>query len=255
MDYVYTLCPLISFLPEPPILFDSGSELATSELSSVEAEGRSVAKIETSEELIMTSLAEEAREKESGTAEQLDPPRDLLQLDASLKRLRWTLRYVEASQSSPAKEPISLVAAELMVFETFALVDFRADGSIAGDMWVMDTTLKELSLDGAPKGEGGAFIIHQDLYYRKTKPPKLDGGTMDTRRSSPDDNLLRMTLSYSKENIKGIVTVVLSQLLLSQIMLSYSVVSVVIVFLSLLLLSRLLLLLSLLLLSLLLFPQ
>lgn len=132
--------------------------------------------------------------------------RDILALDANLKRVKWTMHYIGTCNPLPGKS-IRTILAELVVEETFVLVDLTSDGSLKGEAWVMDVTMTELpsnhmynSLDRAE-----AYIIHQELYFRKTKPPKLGGGTMDTRRCSPDDTVLKVSFDCSKKDIKGII--------------------------------------------------
>ena len=134
--------------------------------------------------------------------------RDLLQLDASLKRVKWTVHYVEASNSLPvtAKHLVRTLTVELAVQEIMLLLDLAADVSVKGDAWVTDFTAKELPNNRAYNslGKEDSYIVHQELYYRKTKPPKLGGGTMDTRRVSREDNVLKISFEYSKEGINGI---------------------------------------------------
>lgn len=139
--------------------------------------------------------------------------RDILQLDANLKRLHWNMYYVETNKGLPPALQAQHITAELVVHDVFYLLDMKPTGALMGETWIMDVTVKELPTNHTTHGtleRGEAYIIHQNLYYRKTKPPKLDGGAMDTRRSSPNDTLLKTTFSYSKEDITGTTSFVIS---------------------------------------------
>ena len=127
----------------------------------------------------------------------LESKRELLQLDMSVGKLTWTMSYIKTDKKLPLRRPVSAVIAELVLKQSMIFLDVQPDGTIAGDVQVMDLTLKE---DSNILG----YIIQQDLYYRKTKPPKAGGGTMDTRRASSKDSMLRVSFSYSKQDIKGI---------------------------------------------------
>ena len=132
--------------------------------------------------------------------------RDILQLDANLRRLQWNMYYVEANKGLPPALQAQHVTAELVVQDVSCLLDVKPTGSLVGETWIMDITAKEVPASHTPHGtleRGEAYIIHQNLYYKKTKPPKLGGGAMDTRRSSPNDTVLKTTFTYSKENITG----------------------------------------------------
>lgn len=131
----------------------------------------------------------------------------ILQLDASLKKLKWTMHYIQTSNGLPmtAKHLLRTLVVEMVVQETILLLDVASDVSLMGDVWVTDFTAKELPNSHTYNSleREDSYIVHQELYYRKTKPPRLGGGTMDTRRASRDDGVLKVSFSYSKDDLKG----------------------------------------------------
>lgn len=152
--------------------------------------------------------------EEAPASSKLGEERDILQLDASLKKLSWTLHYIESNKPvfpvGKQQHNVAIIA-ELVVHELFSLLDVAHDTSFKGEAWIKDITLKELptSHHHYSEDKGEASILDQELYYRKTKPRKLDGGTMDTRRSSSKDTIVRTTFSYSKEDIEGRVCLII----------------------------------------------
>lgn len=158
------------------------------------------------------ALEEELEARREGGGEDADKTssreeggeRDVFQLDAGLKKLKWTMQFIETNRALPDHLLHTLVT-ELVVQETFLLLDLGPDAALNAEAWVMDLSMRELpnghSFNSLEKED--TFIINQELYYRKTKPPKLGGGTMDTRRSSPDDSVFKASLLYTKGDVKG----------------------------------------------------
>jgi hypothetical protein len=155
---------------------------------------------------LVFSVGKEEQAVEEGRGEEVAMARNLMQLDASLKRVQWTLHYIECSKAQlPSGKPVHVVIAEMLVNEVFSYVDIESDGSLQGEAWVTDITAKELPCNHGYSSldHKDSYILNQALYYRKTKPPKLGGGTVDTRRSTPGDAVIKIDFSYSKEDIKG----------------------------------------------------
>lgn len=135
--------------------------------------------------------------------------RDVLQLDANLKEFKCTLHYVQTGKVFPIGKTPNTVAAELSVSEVLGLMEIKTNGHFHGDAWVTDVIVKEIpsshgygSLE-RNDGEKLPCIVHQELYYKKTKPPRLGGGTMDTRRNSPDDTVLKVSFDYFQNVVQG----------------------------------------------------
>ncbi len=141
----------------------------------------------------------------------------VFQMDMALNKLEWNMEYCNRvpSKDLPHITHVqSIVRTKLVVVELQAFIDLSSDSSFSGDVLIMDVTLKEISPTSPPmyyhlgyndpSSSNDAYIIQQDLYYKKTRPPKAGGGTMDTRRSSSTDALFHLSLSYAKEDIKGI---------------------------------------------------
>ena len=136
--------------------------------------------------------------------------RDLLQLDATLKKIKCTLHYAQVGKVLPIGKAPNAVVAELALHDLYGLMELKSDGSFHGDAWVTELTVKEVPSQNGygtlerEAGEG-SYIVHQELYYKKTKPPKLGGGTMDTRRGTPDDTIFKISVNYVQQNLEGII--------------------------------------------------
>lgn len=147
-------------------------------------------------------------DEDGGTDIESSSVTDILQLDANLRKLKCILHYTQSKRVLPIGRASHSVVAELTLDEIFGLMELKSNGLFRGDAWLMDLSVKEIPTNGYGSLErevGAEFphIIHQELYYRKTKPPRLGGGTMDTRRSSPDDTVFKISFDYFQESIKG----------------------------------------------------
>ena len=187
------------------MVFDDDSEEGIKDVTEVEgSEGGEGSGGGEGEEESEGEEDEEGNDCEGG--EGAKKGRDILQLDANLKRLKWTLQYIEPNHKSfPVPGKHLHMITELVLHDVFSLVDVEHNGSAQGELWIMDMTAKELPTNHTYSSleREDAFILHQDLYYKKTRPPRLGGGTMDTRRSSPADTILKTSFRYSQGALKG----------------------------------------------------
>ena len=96
-------------------------------------------------------------------------PRDILQLDATLKELKCTLHYVQTGKVLPIGKTPHTVMAELTVREILGLMELRANGCFHGDAWIMDVNVKEIPSNHGygslerDMGDDLPYIIHQEL--------------------------------------------------------------------------------------------
>ena len=170
-----------------------------------------------------------AEEEEDGHSSSADEPpkthhhRSLLQLDADISSLEWHATYITAEEVKKTGDgfvpfgshPSVTLATRLALDNLFSSLSVQSDKTFSAEVWLMDISLKEVtysanrrrssSYDNHQLGMSSeSYILHHNLYYRKTKPPRFGGGTMDTRRSSSKDVVLQTSLSYSDQEMKGV---------------------------------------------------
>lgn len=151
------------------------------------------------------AVVEEKEEAEEST-DGVEEVRELLQLDVDLEKLEWTISYIDPHKRSLLETAAHTIKTELLLHNSLATMTLRSDSSISAELCTMDMSLRECGSfhhNGGVTEEKEAYIIHQNLYYKKTKPPRVDGGTMDTRRASQKDTIFKFSFSYSREGIKG----------------------------------------------------
>ncbi len=148
--------------------------------------------------------------------------RRLLQLDIDITFIEWHLTYVsvnEVKTDDPVlhHHPMSVtLATKLALDGLMCSLSVQPDTSFIADCWLMDTSLKEVVYTANRRRSSSydshrasmtteSYILHQNLHYRKTKPPKIGGGTMDTRRASSKDVVLQVTMEYeySQNSMNG----------------------------------------------------
>lgn len=174
------------------------------------------------------ATSDEASRELSGQCQETEPPsgedciRSMLQFDIELKRLEWLASFLNAENTGAVSDSLqdnslkyTLFSTKLALEDFFATLNVDSDGSSSVDLWLMDLSLKEVPScttdhrrscatdDRRPSSTDDAYIIHQSLYYEKTKPPRFGGGTMDTRRVSSKDVVMQAAISYSKQDIQG----------------------------------------------------
>ena len=147
--------------------------------------------------------------------------RSLLQLDVELKRLDWLTTYLDGGNTKGSYGSLHnnalqniFLSTKLILDDLFATLNVDSGGDITADFWLMDLSLKEVPCDIEHRKTRATDnrrrscavdvnIIHQSLYYKKAKPPRFGGGSMDTSRSSSKDVVMHAAITYSKQEIQG----------------------------------------------------
>ena len=161
----------------------------------------------------------EVSPEEDAAADSKPGVRSLLQLEVDVSCMEWHATYISADNAMKGAfrdytDQAVILATKLTLENLLSSLNVQSDATFSAECWLMDVALKEVaystnrrrssSYDTLRPGMGSeSYILHQSLCYRKTKPPKFGGSTMDTRRASSKDVVLQAAVDYANQEIKG----------------------------------------------------